>query len=376
MIKVLVAFGTRPEAVKCFPVIHELRKCGRAEVCVCVTAQHREMLDQVLQPLGLKPDHDLNLMRLAPSLADITADVLNGVGSVLDEEKPDRVLVQGDTTTTMATAMAAYYRRIPVGHVEAGLRSGDIYSPWPEEVNRRMVGVIADQHFAPTEQARDNLLKENVPESQIHVTGNTVIDALNQIKHRVNGLENGNPSVREVSKAIGRTNNRLILVTSHRRENWGRGIEQICTALRRLADRGDVHIAYPVHPNPNVKIPVQEFIGDHPSISLLPPLDYLPFVALMSRAHLILTDSGGVQEEAPALGKPVLVLRHTTERPEGIAAGNARLVGVDAGTIVTEAERLLDDERAHRRMSRARNPYGDGKAAKRISKHVLNGSHD
>ncbi len=373
--KVLVAFGTRPEALKCFPVIQELRKCEGADVKVCVTAQHRDMLDQVLRPLGLKPDYDLDLMRLSPSLSDITSDVLNGVGEVLDKEQPDRVLVQGDTTTTMATAMAAYYRRIPVGHVEAGLRSGDIYSPWPEEVNRKMVGVIADQHFAPTEQARENLLKENVPESQIHVTGNTVIDALNQIKDQVNALESGHPAVRQVVDAIGRTNNRLILVTSHRRENWGQGIEQICTALRRLADRGDVHIAYPVHPNPNVKIPVQEFLGDHPSISLLQPLDYLPFVALMTRAHLILTDSGGVQEEAPALGKPVLVLRDTTERPEGIASGNARLVGVDAVTIVTEAERLLDDERAHRKMSRARNPYGDGKAAQRITRHVLNGSY-
>lgn len=373
--KVLVAFGTRPEAVKCFPVIEELRKCGRAEVRVCVTAQHREMLDQVLRPLGLVPDHDLDLMRPAPTLSDITRDVLSGVGEVLDAEMPDRVLVQGDTTTTMATAMAAYYRRIPVDHVEAGLRSGDIYSPWPEEVNRRMVGVIADQHFAPTEQARANLLRENVPECRIHVTGNTVIDALNQIKDRIDVLEAGHPAVRRVTDTLGRTNSRLILVTSHRRENWGAGIEQICTALRRLADRGDVHVAYPVHPNPNVKIPVHEFLGRHPNVSLLEPLDYLPFVALMTRAHLILTDSGGVQEEAPALGKPVLVLRATTERPEGIAAGNAKLVGVDAGTIVSEAEKLLDDERLYRRMSRARNPYGDGRAAERISRHVLNGAH-
>lgn len=369
--KVLIVFGTRPEAVKCFPVVQELRKRKGTEVRVCVTAQHREILDQVLEPLGLKPDYDLNLMRSSPSLTDITSDVLSAVGEVLDTEKPDRVLVQGDTTTTMATALAAYYRRIPVGHVEAGLRSGDNYSPWPEEVNRKMVGIIANMHFAPTPQARDNLLKENIPESRIHVTGNTVIDALFEIKRKLNGLQRFHPALAPVQKALGRGNKRIIMVTSHRRENWGDGLQQICRALRRLADRGDVHIVYPLHPNPKVRETVFGILKGHEHISLIDPLDYLPFVELMYRSHLILTDSGGVQEEAPALGKPVLVLRTTTERPEGIESGNALLVGVDEERIVQEAERLLDNENAYSAMSRAHNPYGDGKAAKRITEHVL-----
>lgn len=369
--KVLIVFGTRPEAVKCFPVVQELRKREGTQVKVCVTAQHREILDQVLEPLGLKPDHDLNLMRSSPSLTEITSDVLSAVGEVLDAEKPDRVLVQGDTTTTMATALAAYYRQIPVGHVEAGLRSGDNYSPWPEEVNRKVVGVIANMHFAPTPQARDNLVKENIPESQIHVTGNTVIDALFEIKSKLNGLQHFHPALASVQKALGKSNKRIIMVTSHRRENWGDGLQQICRALRRLAERGDVHIVYPVHPNPKVRDTVFATLGDHEHISLIEPLDYLPFVELMCRSHLILTDSGGVQEEAPALGKPVLVLRSTTERPEGIASGNALLVGVDEERVVFEAERLLDDETAYGTMARAHNPYGDGKAAKRITEHVL-----
>ncbi|MEC9367811.1 MAG: UDP-N-acetylglucosamine 2-epimerase (non-hydrolyzing) [Pseudomonadota bacterium] len=373
--KVLVVFGTRPEAVKCFPVVLELQKREGAEVKVCVTAQHRQILDRMLEPLGLVPHHDLNLMRAKPSLADITSDVLIRIGEVLDKEKPDRVLVQGDTTTTMATALAAYYRKIPVGHVEAGLRSGNNYSPWPEEINRKIVGAIADMHFAPTEQARQNLLRENIPESQIHVTGNTVIDALFEIRARMNGHGARDPEVRRVIDAIGTGNKRLILVTSHRRENWGDGIEQICLALRELADRGDVHIAYPVHPNPNVREPVYRMLADHPGITLVEPLDYLPFVELMNRSHLILTDSGGVQEEAPALGKPVLVLRDTTERPEGIASGNAILVGVSAQKIVREANRLLDDENAWKSMSRSRNPYGDGMAAKRIAEHVVKTAH-
>lgn len=368
--KVLVVFGTRPEAVKCFPVVLELQKQPGVEVTVCVTAQHRELLDRVLEPLGLAPNFDLDLMRAAPTLTDITGDVLRRVGEVLDEVKPDRVLVQGDTTTTMATALAAYYRRIPVGHVEAGLRSGDNYSPWPEEINRKIVGAIADMHFAPTEQARQNLLKENIPDSRIHVTGNTVIDALFEIRARMNGHGAEDPNVRKVIDAVAGGNKRLILVTSHRRENWGKGIEQICLALKRLAARGDVHIAFPVHPNPNVRQTVYDNLGAQPGISLVEPLDYLPFVELMGRAHLILTDSGGVQEEAPALGKPVLVLRDTTERPEGIAAGNAILVGVSADRIVHEASRLLDDEDAYKSMSRSRNPYGDGLAARRIAEHV------
>ncbi len=369
--KILIVFGTRPEAVKCFPVVRELSKREGTQVKVCVTAQHREILDQVLQPLGLEPNYDLNLMRPSPTLTDITSDVLKAIGEVLDAEKPDRVLVQGDTTTTMATALAAYYRRIPVGHVEAGLRSGDNYSPWPEEVNRKVVSTIANMHFAPTPEARDNLLKENIPESQIKVTGNTVIDALFEIKGRLNGLQHFHPALAPVQKALKSGNKRIIMVTSHRRENWGEGLRQICRALRTLANRGDVHIVYPVHPNPKVRDTVFAILGDHRHVSLIPPLDYLPFVELMCRSHLILTDSGGVQEEAPALGKPVLVLRTTTERPEGIASGNAILVGVDEKRIVRETERLLDDECAYRAMSQARNPYGDGNAAKRITEHVL-----
>lgn len=368
--KALIVFGTRPEAIKCFPVVLELRKRNGTEVKVCVTAQHRGILDQVLVPLRLMPDYDLNLMRPSPTLTDITSDVLTAIGKVLDVEKPDRVLVQGDTTTTMATALAAYYRRIPVAHIEAGLRSGDNYSPWPEEVNRKVVTSIADMHFAPTNQARDNLLKENVPDSQIHVTGNTVIDALFHIKRQLNGSKRFHPALEAVATATRGSNKRLIMVTSHRRENWGEGLRGICAALRTLADRGDVHIVYPVHPNPIVRGPVEEMLADHEHISLMAPLDYLPFVELMCRSHLILTDSGGVQEEAPALGKPVLVLRDTTERPEGIASGNAILVGVDTLTIVEQAERLLDDENAYLAMSTSHNPYGDGKAAKRISEHV------
>lgn len=373
--KILIVFGTRPEAVKCFPVVQELRKRNGTEVKVCVTAQHRGILDQVLGPLGLQPDYDLNLMRPSPSLTDITTDVLSAIGDVLDTEKPDRVLVQGDTTTTMATALAAYYRQIPVGHVEAGLRSGDNYSPWPEEINRKVVGAIADMHFAPTDLARQNLLKENVPENKIRVTGNTVIDALFEIKRRLNGLKTFHPALQPVAEATQGGNKRLIMVTSHRRENWGKGLRNICAALLKLADRGDVQIVYPVHPNPKVRDVVQDMLGKHPNVSLIEPLDYLPFVELMCRSHLILTDSGGVQEEAPALGKPVLILRNTTERPEGIESGNALLVGVDTKLIVAQAERLLDDEDAYRAMSQARNPYGDGKAARRISEHVLEAEH-
>lgn len=368
--KVLMVFGTRPEAVKCIPVVQELRKRNGTEVKVCVTAQHREILDQVLDQLKLTPDYDLNLMRPSPTLTDITSDVLTAIGKILDMEKPDRVLVQGDTTTTMATALAAYYRQIPVGHIEAGLRSGNNYSPWPEEINRKVVGVIADMHFAPTYKARDNLLKENVPESSIHITGNTVIDALFEVKRQLNGIKRYHPALKPVAKATRGKNKRLIMVTSHRRENWGAGLRGICTALRTLADRGDVHIVYPIHPNPKVRGPVEEILSDHEHISLIEPLDYLPFVELMCRSHLIMTDSGGVQEEAPALGKPVLVLRDTTERPEGIESGNAILVGVDTRTIIEQAERLLDDENAYLAMSQAHNPYGDGKAAKRISEHV------
>ena len=369
-IHVLIIFGTRPEALKCFPVIQELKKRDNIKVSVCATGQHREILDQVLALVNLKPDIDLDLMRAKPTLTDVTSDVLRSVGRVLDELKPDRILVQGDTTTTMASALAAFYRNIPVAHIEAGLRSNDINSPWPEEVNRRFVSVIADMHFAPTEQSRRNLLKENVPDRQIFVTGNTVIDALFEIKHR---LDN---SLAESSELTGLVpegdDRRIILVTSHRRENWGHGIVQICTALQELANRGDVRIIFPVHPNPKVYEPIHHQLSGNKDIILLKSVDYLSFFYLMNKAYLILTDSGGIQEEAPALDKPVLVLRNTTERPEGIEAGTARLVGTETKTIVAEASRLLDDKKHYSLMKRAQNPYGDGKAAKRIVERIIN----
>ena len=368
--KVLVAFGTRPEALKCFPVIKELRKRGNVEVKVCATGQHRQMLDQVLKLVEIEPDYDLNLMRATPTLTDLTNDILSAVGDVLSREQPDRVLVQGDTTTAMAATLAAFYRQIPVGHIEAGLRSGNNYSPWPEEVNRRIISTIADLHFAPTAGARDNLLKENIPPDSIHVTGNTVIDALCEIRQRLSGYQH-NPETEHILKAASDGKKRLLLVTSHRRENWGHGMQEVCEALRVLAARDDVSIVYSVHPNPNVRAAAHAALAGHAWITLVEPMDYLAFVALMTASHFILTDSGGVQEEAPALGKPVLVLRDTTERPEGVEAGGARLVGTTTAAIVSEAQRLLDDPRAYDQMSQAPNPYGDGKAACRIAGHIV-----
>jgi UDP-N-acetylglucosamine 2-epimerase (non-hydrolysing) len=369
--KVLVIFGTRPEAVKCFPVVQELRKLNGVDVRVCVTAQHRHMLDQILNLVEIEPDYDLNLMRAQSSLTDLTNDVLSALGEVLMRESPDRILVQGDTTTTMAAGLAAFYRKIPVGHIEAGLRSWNNYSPWPEEVNRRIVSTIADLHFAPTIQARDNLLKENVAPDRVYVTGNTVIDALLEIRKRLTNYKHCSTALASILQAARLAGRRILVVTSHRRENWGAGVAEICRAIRAIANRGDVEIVFPLHLNPNIQVPVREALGQHPRINLFDPLDYLPFVALMEASYLILTDSGGVQEEAPALGKPVLVLRDTTERPEGIAAGNARLVGVSAERIITEARRLLDDPVQYSVMSQSHNPYGDGRAAARIAKHVL-----
>lgn len=369
--KILVAFGTRPEAIKCFPVVEELKVRPGIEVVTCTTAQHRQILDQVLELVGMKPDIDLQLMRERPTLTDITVDVMQRVGEVLGEVRPDRVLVQGDTTTTMATTIAAFYRHIPVGHIEAGLRTNTILSPWPEEANRRIVSVIADMHFAPTTTARDNLLRENVPAAAVLTTGNTVIDALQSVRDRLRARPDlplpNHPRLAELMES-GR---RLILMTAHRRENWGAGIDAICRAALRLADRGDVFVALPVHPNPNVRDPIRAALGTHPAICLLDPLGYAEFVVMLDRAHLVLTDSGGVQEEAPALGKPVLVLRDTTERPEGIAAGCARLVGADTDAIVTEAARLLDDPAAYAAMSQVSNPYGDGTAARQIVDAIL-----
>jgi len=364
--KVLVVFGTRPEAIKMAPVVLALQAEPDIDVRLCVTGQHREMLDQVLDLFGLVPDHDLAVMRPDQDLASMTAAILTGLSPVLQQEQPDRVLVHGDTATTLAASLAAYYRQVPVGHVEAGLRTGDIYRPWPEEVNRKVAGAIADLHFAPTAGARDNLLRENVPAGRIEVTGNTVIDALMLIRRRIEAdpalateIDAGLPAA-----LPGR---RLLLVTGHRRESFGGGFERICRSLAALARRPDVQIVYPVHLNPNVQGPVRRLLGHLPNVALIEPQPYLPFVRLMMRAHLILTDSGGVQEEGPSLGKPILVMRETTERPEAVEAGTVKLVGTDEGLVVGEAERLLDDEAAWRTMSEAHNPYGDGLASGRIA---------
>lgn len=347
------------------PVVRAMQSSDAFAVKVCVTAQHRQMLDQVLQLFDIRPDFDLDLMKPGQDLTDITSNVLLGLRDVFKTWRPDWVLVHGDTTTTLATSLAAYYQQIPVGHVEAGLRTGNIYAPWPEEMNRRIAGAIATLHFAPTETARANLLREGVAPPSIHVTGNTVIDALQQIAGRLRRdivLQNG---IRQRFNFLSEEK-KLVLVTGHRRENFGSGFENICHALAQLAGRPDIEIVYPVHLNPNVQEPVHRILQGRHNIQLIEPQDYLPFVYLMNRAEIILTDSGGIQEEAPSLGKPVLVMRETTERPEAVEAGTVRLVGTDQAIIVREVTRLLDDPEEYRRMSRAHNPYGDGQAAQRI----------
>ncbi len=361
---VLLVFGTRPEAIKMAPVHRALAQDPRFRVRVCVTAQHREMLDQVLELFGIEPEYDLDLMRPGQDLSAITGSVLEGLKGVLEEAAPDYVLVHGDTTTTMAASLAAYYARVPVGHVEAGLRTGDIYSPWPEEMNRRLTGSIATLHFAPTEAARANLLREGVDDARIAVTGNTVIDALLTTVERARAGGEGEFSERFEGIDLDR---RLVLVTGHRRENFGGGFERICQALAELSRTPDVEIVYPVHLNPNVQEPVHRILGSLPNVHLIAPQEYLPFLFLMDRAHLIITDSGGIQEEAPSLGKPVLVMRDTTERPEAVEAGTVRLVGTDAKVIVDAARTLLEDEDEYRSMSFAHNPYGDGAASQRIA---------
>lgn len=365
MKRVLTIFGTRPEAIKMAPVVTELRRSPHFDVRICVTAQHRQMLDQVLDLFGIKPDHDLDLMQPNQTLDQITSRILLGVGRVLDEVRPDAVLVHGDTTTTLAASLAAFYRKLPVGHVEAGLRSGSIWAPWPEEMNRRVATLATRFHFAPTETSRRNLLREGVAESDIFVTGNTVIDALFAT------VEKFRASPERYAAIAGRfgfldPERRLILVTGHRRENFGAGFESICGALATIARRHDVQIVYPVHPNPSVREPVERILGGIPSVHLIDPQDYEPFVFLMEKAHLIVTDSGGVQEEAPSLGKPILVMRDTTERPEAVEAGTVILVGTSAERIVAEADSLLTDGQRHARMAHAINPYGDGGAARRI----------
>jgi UDP-N-acetylglucosamine 2-epimerase (non-hydrolysing) len=366
-LRVLSIFGTRPEAVKMAPVVRELARTDGIEARVCVTAQHRQMLDQVLNLFDIHPDVDLDLMRDNQSLAELSAAIFTHLDPVLEKMQPDWILVQGDTTTVAIAALLAYYRRIRVGHVEAGLRTNDKWQPFPEEINRRVAGVVADLHFAPTEWARQNLLREGVPDGRIAVTGNPVIDAL----HLVAGQEPP-PQVTELLERTGvNAGRKLILVTAHRRENFGAPIESICSALQQLAGRGDVELVYPVHLNPNIQEPVHRLLDGVAHINLLPPLDYLPLVHLIRRAHLVLTDSGGIQEEAPAFGVPVLVLREVTERPEGIQAGVARLVGTETGRIVAAASALLDDPAVHASMAKAVNPFGDGRAAGRIVQAIL-----
>jgi UDP-N-acetylglucosamine 2-epimerase (non-hydrolysing) len=364
-LKVLTVFGTRPEAIKMGPVVRALKNCPDVESKVCVTAQHREMLDQVLQLFNITPDFDLDIMRPGQDLTDVTSNVLTGMRSVLNTWPCDLILVHGDTSTALAASLAAYYARIAVGHVEAGLRTGNIYSPWPEEINRRLTAGIAKWHFAPTATSRKNLLNEGVSDEAIVVTGNTVIDALLQTVSMLGH------SIRIKNDLDLRFNflapdKRLVLVTGHRRENFGVGFENICDGLKMLSQRGDVEIVYPVHRNPNVQDPVKRSLGSRPNVHLIDPLDYLPFVYLLERSYMVITDSGGIQEEAPALGKPVLVMRDTTERPEAVAAGTVELVGTEAAKIMAAASKLLDDTITYERMSRAHNPYGDGKASLRI----------
>ena len=366
--RILVVFGTRPEAIKLFPLIHALRRTD-ADVRVCVTGQHREMLDQVLEIARIVPDHDLDLMLPNQSLDMLTSRLLTELGKVMDADRPDRVVVQGDTATAMVGALTAYYRKIPVAHVEAGLRSGNIYHPWPEEVNRKVVGAIADLHFAPTETSRDALLAENVPAERIHVTGNTVIDALIETRARVDSDATLASTIAPIAARFA--GKRIVAVTTHRRENFGDGLKSVAQAVRRIADRPDVAVIFPVHPNPNVRGPMSEVLGGIDNIAMIDPLDYPNFVRLLSLCHFVMTDSGGVQEEAPALAKPVLVMRETTERPEGVAAGTAKLVGNDEEVIVTEASRLLDDKAAYEAMARAHNPFGDGRSSERIARIIL-----
>lgn len=361
--KILCVVGTRPEAIKMAPVIKSLDQEPWAEVKILATAQHRHLLDQVLRVFDIEPDIDLDIMRPSQALTTLTARLLLDLDDVLLKQKPDVVLAQGDTTTVMTVALACFYHQIPFGHVEAGLRTGDMYNPFPEEMNRVVASRMAHWHFAPTESARQNLLREGIPERLIYLTGNTVIDALLEVAGR-------QP---EIGVELD-SNKKLVLVTAHRRENFGEPFKEICRAVRDLADRNeDVQVLYPVHPNPNVESDAHKLLGDHPRIVLCPPLDYLPFVAAMQRSYLILSDSGGVQEEAPALAKPVLVLRRETERPEAVTEGVVKLVGADAKRILSESQRLLDDPIAYRTMARGVSPYGDGKAAGRIVDAIRRG---
>jgi len=368
---VLVVFGTRPEGIKMAPVVAALRQEASLDVKTCVTGQHREMLDQVLRLFDIKPDVDLAIMKSGQDLTDITSTILLKLRDVLAQIKPAIILVHGDTSTTFAASLAAFYVRIPVAHVEAGLRTHNKYSPFPEEINRKLTAGLTDIHFAPTENAKSNLIAEGILETSIHVTGNTVIDALmGTVKRIEESKELDNSLHREFD--FLETSKKTILVTGHRRENFGQGIKDICRALIEISQRKDVQIVYPVHPNPNIQKPVEELLSQYPNIHLIPPRDYLPFIHLLKRSYIILTDSGGIQEEAPSLGKPVLVMRDTTERPEAVLAGTVKLVGTSTDLIVKHATQLLDDPVLYESFSRKNNPYGDGQASKRIASVVSN----
>lgn len=373
MKNVLVVFGTRPEAIKMAPVVKACKARPELEVKVCVTAQHRQMLDQVMEIFGLKADFDLNVMAPNQTLADVTCKVLKGMEGVFAEWKPDMILVQGDTTTVMAAAMSAFYHKIAIGHVEAGLRTGNLYSPWPEEANRLLAGCLANQHYAPTPRSRDNLLKENKDPKTVFVTGNTVIDALHEAVRIMDGDEALKARLAAQFPFLDPTK-RLVLVTGHRRENFGDGFIHICNAIRRVAERPDVQVVYPMHMNPNVRKPVNEILGGLANVHLIEPLDYLSFLYMMRHSYLIMTDSGGVQEEAPSLGKPVIVMRDTTERPEAVEAGTVVLAGTETDAMASAAERLLDDRDFYDKMARAVNPYGDGLASRRIAELVATGT--
>ncbi|WP_312347881.1 non-hydrolyzing UDP-N-acetylglucosamine 2-epimerase [Leclercia sp.] len=368
--RVLIVFGTRPEAIKMAPIVKAFQAARDIVVRVCVTGQHREMLDQVLNLFEITPEYDLNIMKPGQDLTDVTTAILQGLKPVFADFKPDRILVHGDTATSFAATLAAYYHRIAVGHVEAGLRTGNIYSPWPEEGMRRLTGGIADQHYTPTISSLKNLIMENIAPETIFVTGNSVIDALLEVSQRIDSNVNMNANLAGRFPFLDQSK-KLILVTGHRRENHGEGFERICKALATLAQRDDVQIVYPVHLNPNVQEPVNRNLKGLNNVHLIEPQDYLPFVYLMKQSYLILTDSGGIQEEAPTLGKPVLCMRDTTERPAAVQAGTVRLVGTSDEAIVSETVRLLDDELAYKVMSQANNPYGDGKTSQRIVEAVL-----
>lgn len=369
--KILTIFGTRPEAIKMAPLVKSLSLDQHFNSRVCVTAQHREMLDQVLDLFEIKPDYDLNIMKPNQGLTEITSNVLAGLKPILESFSPDYVLVHGDTTTTFSATLASYYQQIPVGHIEAGLRTGNLYAPWPEEANRKLTGALARLHFAPTEEARSNLKKEGVDDDSIIVTGNTVIDALMDVKSRIEIDQTLQARLASQFTFLD-DNKRLVLITGHRRENFGSGFEEICRAIACLAEQyPDAQFVYPVHLNPNVQEPVKRLLSGHRNVILVEPQDYLPFVYLMYRSYIILTDSGGIQEEAPSLGKPVLVMRETTERPEALEAGTVKLVGANFSAIVESISQLLDDRAIYDAMSHAHNPYGDGQACQRILRGLL-----